>query len=190
MIDSNGNDHAKAYIGTYTGKQFFLLEPRPEDIDIVDIAHGLAMQCRWTGQCKFHYSIAQHSYYCSLLGPKEESFDRLMHDATEAYIGDMNRPLKHYTEAGVAYRRQEAILQKAIAERFGFSVIEPESVKLADNSMLYVEKNQLLNLKFGEAENWERYDENNGIIIDRWQPEEAEELFLRKFNELYSRRVQ
>jgi 5'-deoxynucleotidase YfbR-like HD superfamily hydrolase len=189
MIDSHGNDAAKAYIGTYTGKQFFLLDPKPEDIDIIDIAHGLAMQCRWTGQCRYHYSIAQHSYYCSLLGPKEEAFDRLMHDATEAYIGDMNRPLKHYTEAGVAYRRQEAVLQKAIAERFGFSVVEPESVKLADNSMLYAEKNQLLNLKFAEAEDWDRYDENNGIVIDQWTPTEAEEMFLEKFEQLYKGRI-
>jgi len=189
MLDSKGNDTKKAYIGTYTGKQFFLLEPRLEDIDIEDIAHGLSMQCRWTGQSKFHYSIAQHSYYCSLLGPESDAFDRLMHDAAEAYIGDLNRPLKHYTEAGIAYRRQEAIVQKAIAQRFGFSVIEPESVKLADNSMLYAEKNQIMNLKFGEAENWERYDENNGIVIEPWTPYQAKETFLKRFNELYSRRL-
>jgi 5'-deoxynucleotidase YfbR-like HD superfamily hydrolase len=189
MIDANGNDKQKAYIGTYTGKQFYLLEPRLEDIDIQDIAHGLAMQCRWTGQCKFHYSIAQHSVYCSLLGPPEEAFDRLMHDAPEAYIGDLNRPLKHYTEAGVAYRRQEAIIQEAIATRFGYSVVEPKSVKLADNSMLYAEKDQLLNLEFEEAENWDRYDEDNGIIISQWTPEQAKQRFLDKFAELYNRRI-
>lgn len=189
MMDRHGNDAKKAYIGTYTGKQFFLLEPRLEDIDIVDIAHGLSLQCRWTGQCRYHYSIAQHSYYCSTLGPENEAFDRLMHDASEAYISDLNRPLKHYTEAGVAYRRQELIVQTAIAQCFGFSLIEPKSVKLADNSMLYAEKDQLMNLKFGEAEDWERYNENNGIVIEKWTPEQAEHMFLNRFNELYTGRL-
>ena len=112
-----------------------------------------------------------------------------MHDAAESYCGDLNRPLKHYTEAGVAYRRQEAIIQKAIATRFGFSIIEPPSVKLADNSMLYAEKRQLMSLNFEEAENWERYDENNGIVIEPWSPQEAEQVFLDRFEELYKVRV-
>lgn len=194
MIDSKGNDKAKAYIATVTGKQFFLLEPKLEDIDIYDIAHALSMQCRWTGHTKFHYSVAQHSYYCSFLGPDNEAFDRLMHDAPEAYIGDLNRPLKHYTEAGVAYRRQEAIIQKAIAERFGFAVIEPQSVKLADNSMLYVEKAQLfvaVGFNMAAADGpflGDRYKEND-VVIDRWSPEYAEKMFLNRFEELYSRRI-
>lgn len=189
MIDSKGNDKSKAYIATVSGRQFFLLEPRPEDIDIGDIAHSLAMQCRWTGHCKHHYSIAQHSYYCSLIGPDSEAFDRLMHDAPEAYIGDLNRPLKHYTEAGVAYRRQEAVIQKAIAERFGYSVVEPESVKLADNSMLYAEKKQIVGYTFEEAEDWGRYNEDNGIIIEEWTPQQAKQAFLDRFEELYKVRV-
>jgi 5'-deoxynucleotidase YfbR-like HD superfamily hydrolase len=189
MMDSNGNDKSKAYIATYTGKQFFLLEPRLEDIDIIDIAHALSMQCRWTGHTKFHYSVAQHSYYCSFLGPDGEAFDRLMHDAAEAYIGDPNRPIKHYTEAGTAYRRQEAIIQKAIAERFGYSIVEPASVKLADNSMLYAEKDQLLHVDFPEAEDWERYDSNNGIVIEQWDIGRAVQMFLNRFEELYKGRI-
>jgi 5'-deoxynucleotidase YfbR-like HD superfamily hydrolase len=189
MMDLKGNDTKKAYIATVSGKQFFLLEPRLEDIDINDIAHALALQCRWTGHCKFHYSVAQHSYYCSFLGPESEAFDRLMHDAPEAYIGDLNRPLKHYTEAGKFYRQQEAIIQKAIAQRFGFSEIEPPSVKMADNSMLYAEKKQIMGYTFDEAEDWERYDENNGIVIAEWTPQQAKQMFLNRFEELYSGRL-
>jgi 5'-deoxynucleotidase YfbR-like HD superfamily hydrolase len=128
--------------------------------------------------------VAQHAYYCSLLGPEEEAFDRLSHDNAEAYIGDLNRPLKHYTEAGVAYRRQETVVQDVIAEALGFSKIEPPSVKLADNSMLYAEKAQLINTEVEEAESWERYDENNGITIEPWTPMEAEIMFLFRFNQL------
>lgn len=190
MMDKYGNDAQKAYIATYTGKQFFLLSPCLEDVDIVDIAHALSLQCRWTGHCKFHYSVAQHSYYCSFLGPDAEAFDRLMHDASEAYISDLNRPLKHYTEAGVAYMRQEAIIQKVIAERFGFSTIEPPSVKLADNSMLYAEKAQIMGYKFEEAERWENNDDGkNGVTIEQWTPQQAEQMFLNRFKKLYSWRI-
>ena len=190
MMDKKGNDVLKAYIATYTGKQFYLLSPKLEDIDIIDIAHGLAMQCRWTGQCKFHYSIAQHSYYCSFLGPDSEAFDRLMHDDAEAYIGDLNRPLKHYTEAGVAYRRQEAIIENAIAERYGLLMPQPPSVKLADNSMLFAEKNQIMSMGFEmSAAGGDRYDEDNGIKIERWSPEKAEQMFLKRFEELYTGRL-
>jgi 5'-deoxynucleotidase YfbR-like HD superfamily hydrolase len=190
MIDKKGNDKAKAYIATASGRQFFLLEPRIEDIDITDIAHALAHQCRWTGHCKFHYSVAQHSYYCSFLGPENEAFDRLMHDAAEAYIGDLNRPLKHYTEAGVAYRRQEAIVQNAIAERFGFSVVEPPSVKEADNVMLYTEKRQIMGYTFEEPqEDIHQYETDRGVLIEQWSPKHAETMFLKRFEELYNRRI-
>jgi 5'-deoxynucleotidase YfbR-like HD superfamily hydrolase len=180
---------SKAFIATYTGKQFFLLKPRLEDIDIIDIAHALSLQCRWTGHVKYHYSVAQHSVYCSLIGPEEEAFERLMHDGSEAYMGDMNRPLKHYTDAGPPYRHQEAVIQSAICERFGLSTQEPASVHLADNAMLYAEKEQLLGYTFEEAENWERYEGYPLPIITRWSPEQAETMFLRLFNEFYKRRV-
>lgn len=179
----------KAYIATYTGKQFFLLNPRLEDIDIIDIAHALSLQCRWTGHVKWHYSVAQHSVYCSMIGPESEAFERLMHDGSEAYMGDMNRPLKHYTEAGPPYRVQESVIQNAICQRFGLSTHEPASVHLADNAMLYAEKEQLLGYTFEEAEDWERYEDYPMPVITRWSPDQAETMFLRQFNELYKRRV-
>jgi uncharacterized protein len=190
MLDKNGNDKDKAYITTFTGKKFYLLEPRAEDIDIVDIAHALSLQCRWTGHTKFHYSVAQHSYYCSFIGPESEAFDRHMHDTPETYIGDLNRPLKHYTEAGVAYRKQEAIIQEAIANRYGYSVVEPPSVKLADNFMLYAEMAQLIDTTVEHAEDWERYNSTeHQIVIEPWSPVHAELMFLKRFKELYTRRI-
>jgi 5'-deoxynucleotidase YfbR-like HD superfamily hydrolase len=190
MKDRKGNDTEKAYIATASGKQFFLLEPRLEDVDIMDISHALALQCRWTGHCKFHYSVAQHSWYCSFLGPENEAFDRLMHDAAEAYIGDLNRPLKHYTEAGVAYRRQEAIIQKVLAERFGYSVIEPPSVKIADNVMLYAEKKQIMGYTFEEPqEDIHQYDVDKGVLIEQWSPGYAKTMFLKRFEELYKGKI-
>ena len=179
------NQINKAFIGTFTGKKFFLLKPRLKDVDIRDIAHGLALQCRWTGQTKWHYSIAQHSYYCSFLGPDKEALDRLLHDSSESYMGDMNRPLKHFTEAGVAYRRQEAVLQHLICRRFGLSLIEPPSVHVADQQMLYAERNQLMRLKFREAEKWLPNETAAAVKIAKWTPEKAERMFLKRFRELY-----
>lgn len=178
------NQANKAFIGTFTGKKFFLLKPRLKDIDIRDIAHGLALQSRWTGQCKFHYSVAQHSYYCSFLGPGNEALDRLMHDSSESYMGDMNRPLKHFTNAGIEYRRQEAVLQHLICRKFGLSLMEPASVKIADNRMLYAERQQLMKMKFKEAEKWLSDETPAPIKIVKWSPEKAERMFLKRFKEL------
>jgi len=184
------NQANKAYIGTFTGKKFFLLKPKLKDIDIRDIAHGLALQCRWTGQSKFHYSIAQHCWYCSFLGPEGEALDRLLHDGSEAYMGDMNRPLKHFTDAGVAYRRQEAVLQHLICRKFGLSLIEPPSVKISDNRLLYAEREQLMSMKFPEANKWLADETPAAIKIKKWSPEKAEKMFLARFKELTDKRKQ
>jgi hypothetical protein len=194
----SANNNGKAYIITYTGKQFFLLKAKPEDIDVLDIAHALAMQCRWTGHSRFHYSIAQHAYYCSYIGPENEAFERLNHDDSEAYMGDMNRPLKHYTEAGVAYRHQEAKLERTIKEAFGIQPIESPSVGIADEIMLYAEKRQLLPKTDWEGFSASAYDlgktdaepsPTSGPIIEQWTPEQAEENFLRRWYELYRKRI-
>ena len=182
---TSANQVNKAFIGTFTGKKFFLLKPRLVDIDIRDIAHALSLQCRWTGHSKFHYSVAQHCYYCSFLGPDNEALDRLLHDGSEAYMGDMNRPLKHFTAAGPAYRRQEAVMQHLICRKFGLSLIEPPSVHIADNQMLYAERAQLMNMKFKEANKWLPDETPAPIKIKRWSPEKAERKFLKRFQELY-----
>src|SRR5271166_4295857 len=96
-----------SYIQTYTGIRFDILNPTPEMITIDDIAHHLANCCRFTGAVKWHYSVAQHSYYASLIaGPQWRprlALEALMHDASEAYICDMARPMKHFTECGKYY---------------------------------------------------------------------------------------
>ena len=190
-MSANNND--KAWIETYTGKKFYLLQPRIQDIDIIDIAHSLAMQCRWTGHCKYHYSIAQHAYYCSFLGPENEAFHRLNHDDSEAYISDLSRPLKHYTDAGKVYMQIEHPLQSMIYNAFGLSEIEPASVKIADNQMLYTEKRQLM----GHAE-WDtdwtggQGTENLGdpdVCLEEWSPKHAEQMFLNRWYDLYQRRI-
>jgi 5'-deoxynucleotidase YfbR-like HD superfamily hydrolase len=192
-LQNNPFNISRAWIETYTGKKFYLLSPRIEDVDIKDIAHALSLLCRWTGHCKYHYSIAQHSYYCSLLGPEEEALYRLLHDASEAFMGDMNRPLKHFTPAGFIYRKQEKVVQEIIYQSFGLDAKEPSSVHVADNQMLYAEKKQIMSeLAWDTDWTFGQGAEDlgvAGIAIEEWTPEKAETMFLKRFEELYNRRI-
>lgn len=184
------NNVSKAYIITFTGKKFNLLEPRLEMIDFEDIAHSQAMQCRWTGHCKHHYSIAQHGYYCSFLGPEETALKRLVHDGSESYLGDMNRPLKHYTNAGDAYRRVEWPIQDLVYEAAGVSGPEDASVKIADEAMLYAELNQLLPpLDFEVSNNPFGNSKAANIVIEEWSPKYAERMFAERFEQLHKRKI-
>lgn len=83
------------WMQTYTGRVFWPLEPRPEDVDIVDIAHALANLCRYGGHSKVFYSVAHHSVLVSQIVPPADALWGLMHDSAEAYVIDLIRPIKH-----------------------------------------------------------------------------------------------
>lgn len=140
----------KAYIQTYQNHRFHILHPTPDEVDLFDVAHALALQCRFTGHTRFHYSVAQHVVMASYLVPEHFAYEALHHDDSEAYICDMSRPLKHFTEAGKAYMAVEGPIQEACETKFKVSsdfsltgAMSPE-VKKADNLMLYAEKAQLM----------------------------------------------
>ena len=80
----------------FTGKKFWPLDPKSEEVDIKDIAHSLAFQCRFNGHSNYFYSIAQHSVIVSKIVSKDQAFAALLHDAAETYIGDMVSPLKRF----------------------------------------------------------------------------------------------
>lgn len=183
----NQPNAVKAWILTYTGRQFYHLDPRPEMVCIYDIAHALSQLCRWTGHTRFLYSVAQHSWYCSYLVPREFALAALLHDASEAYLGDMNRPLKHYTAAGPAYMAVEAKVEEVIFGKFGLQYPMPEIIKQVDTQMLYAERYQLLNVRdvWYEPNKWGYDDVQASVKIEEITPRFAEEMFLSRFNELY-----
>lgn len=181
-------DPTKAWIITFSGKKFYHLAPTPDMVDIGDIAHSLSMLCRWTGHTRFHYSVAQHSVYASKICPPEIAFAILMHDASEAYLGDMNRPLKHFTAAGPAYLKIEEKVEEVIFKKFGVPFPLPAAVKEFDTRMLYTEKAQLMTVTEAtkyEAKKWGQDETVANIRIERWTPKQAEKSFLRRFHELY-----
>jgi hypothetical protein len=90
----------KPYILTATGKKFWFDDPQPEQVCIEDIAWALSNLCRYTGHCRWFYSIAQHSVGASFIVPARFALEALLHDAAEAYITDLNAPLKYMPGAG------------------------------------------------------------------------------------------
>jgi 5'-deoxynucleotidase YfbR-like HD superfamily hydrolase len=181
-------DISKAWIITHSGKKFYHLNPQPEMIDIYDIAHSLSLLCRWTGHTRFHYSVAQHSCYVSRIVKPEIALEALLHDASEAYLGDMNRPLKHFTAAGPAYLAIEEQVEAVIFKKFGVPYPLPEGVKDADTQMLYAEKAQLMTITEAtqyEARKWGRDETQANVEIKEWTPKFAELMFLHRFEQLY-----
>lgn len=126
-------------IKTFTGR-IDPLDPSVNDINIEDIAHALARQCRYNGHCVGFLSVARHSIWVAqrlkFMGfGRQTQLHGLLHDAAEAYLGDLVRPLKHST-FGLEYLRVEEVLEKMIAEKFGLPFPIPEEVRDADNYAL------------------------------------------------------
>ena len=169
------------WIQTYTGRQFWPLEPRAEDIDINDIAHALSNICRYGGHVERFYSVAQHCYLVSKVVPPELALYGLLHDASEAYLIDVPRPIKH--GAGMElYRAAEKHLQAMIYRAFGLDPNEPEAIKTADNQLLRTEQRDLM--KPAPAA-WKDY--RVGALemkIEPWSPLGSEVSFKQRFNEL------
>lgn len=133
------------WINTFTGRKFYPLDPRVEDIHIEDIAHALSLQCRFTGHVQYFYSVAQHSVHVAEHVSAKDRLWALLHDAPEAYLIDLARPVKH-APALAGYRRAEVALMKAICRRFGLSPKMPAPVKEADNRMLITEAHSLMTM--------------------------------------------
>jgi uncharacterized protein len=120
---------AALHLTTFSGREIKVFRPDPQQIALTDIARALAMQCRYAGQVERFYSVAEHSVIVSLhLDTEGLGLAGLLHDAAEAYVGDLIRPVKHALRSSAAprfaqvpsvYDRIEAAFCDAIAERFG-----------------------------------------------------------------------
>lgn len=176
---TNGNgERTGNWMQTYTGRQFWPLDPRADEVDIVDIAHALANSCRYAGHCHGFYSVAEHSVLLSHIVPPEDAFAALMHDATEAYVVDVPRPLKPFLPG---YKEIETRVWSAIAAAFGLAEELPESVKLADTAILLAERDQVMGTPPAD---WGIEGEAPEVTIRFLNPWNAKEAFLDRFEEL------
>jgi hypothetical protein len=175
-----GMDGLDGFIGTFSGLRFWPLDLNPEKILVEDIAHALAHQCRFGGHASKFYSVAEHSVHVSQLCPAGDALWGLLHDASEAYLVDLPRPLKQLPEFA-PYREAEHRLQRAVAVRFGLAPEQPASVTEADDTMLWIEAHSLLGSMPVEVI---RDTRPPFEITDPLLPVEAERLFLARFKEL------
>jgi hypothetical protein len=186
-----GSYKTGTYMLTYTGKEFYPLHPDPEYINIKDIAHALSNVCRFTGHVSQFYSVAQHCVLVSQICEPENALCGLLHDASEAYLSDVARPVK-YTELMEGYREIEAVLEQAICEKFGTPYPMPKDVKYADDMCLLAEGYQL----FKPSPAWvlERLKaaglEKPLITLDGcWPPFVAKARFMKRFLELSGTKI-
>lgn len=139
----------KDKIRTYSGIYIDVFNPKPSDITIEDIATGLSRQPRWSGQSKVFYSVARHSIEVAQLASKELKIAALLHDASEAYLGDMPSPIKSRLPD---YKKMEENLMKCIALKFDFQYPLNPDVKLFDEYRLKIEwENVMLSSRTSES---------------------------------------
>ncbi len=168
------------WMQTFTGRAFYPMDPRVEDIDPLDIAHALSLLCRYGGHVNRFYSVAEHCVLMSYAVAPENALWALLHDATEAYMGDMIRPLKL---AMPTYRIAEDHLMKVICDRFGIPATCPTEVKAADNRILRDERAALLRaapLPWNSIEDVPAL----GVPIEGWAPVDAESEYLARLRQL------
>jgi hypothetical protein len=153
-------------IRTNSGQYVNVFDPNPETILIEDVAHSLSHQCRFGGHLPYHFSVAMHSINVSYGVRSKHAFAGLMHDASEAYLLDIPRPIKNRMPE---YKTIEDNLMKVIAAKFGFEYPLHDEVKEADNIALENE--------------WREIFLGNSIKFIM-PAVRSKELFLQRFYEL------
>lgn len=168
------------YIITYTGKIFRPLDPVADDIDIIDIAHALGNLCRYTGHTRHFYSVAQHSVMVSENVPEELALQGLLHDGAEAYLTDINSPVKSVLGEYKLYEKQ---LERILLRKYCGVPVLDSVIKVADRRALMTEVRDLMPRS-------DLFTEPLGMVqpfeapVIPWSPTTARNLFLRRFVEL------
>lgn len=178
----NGSPAPSTRIGdwsqTATGKMFWPMDPRPEEVCIKDIAHALSMQCRFGGHCLKFYSVAEHCVHMARAVSQQNALWALLHDASEAYIVDVPRPIKKYL---AGYSSIEQRIMFAVCDKFGLPRTMPREVKQADDAILLAEADQIMGPKPAP---WNIPGPAMCVRLECWVPVEARRRFLETFDHL------
>jgi len=169
---------------TYSGRKISILYPGVEDINIEDIAHALSLQCRYNGHCNKFYSVAEHSILAARMfkaryGIKFECdfIYTLMHDAAEAYLGDIVHPIKSYLGE---FKQYEENLLRCIANKFNLCWPVPKEIKEIDVAILHDESIQVMASK---PQSWSQITSLPlGIKIFGLEWQQAIKLFLVRYD--------
>ncbi len=166
------------WIQTWSGGRFHPFAPDPAEVRVADIAHALSLLCRFNGHCRAFYSVAEHAVRVSRAVPPEHALAALLHDAAEAYVSDVPRPVRRRVPD---FDAVEARILAVILERFGLPPRLPDAVRAADDALLATE---LRDLMAPPPEPWALRAEPLPGRIEPWSPAEAERAFLARFAEL------
>ncbi len=167
-----------AWVPTFTGRQFFPWAPTSAMFNVADIAHGLSLVNRFEGATVCPYSVAQHSVMVSRACSGRDAVAGLFHDAAEAYVGDVPRPVKMYLPE---FRAMEDAILLACSIAYGFDFPLPVSVKRADRDLLATEWRDLVKT---DLPDWPFETVPLDQMITPWHAGIAEEKFVERYNEL------
>jgi len=163
---------------TSSGRYFDLIAPTADMVVPIDIARGLANTCRFAGHTREFYSVAQHCILVSSILPPRLALAGLLHDAAEAYVGDVVSPLKQHLPN---FKEIEHRIERVIAKKFGLTFPWPSEVKHADFRALRFEREQLMQAR-GDW-NLAEYEPIDGRLIPLG-PKEAATAWSYRFMEL------
>lgn len=162
-----------------SGEYFDFTDPEGSNFTVNDVAHALSNICRFTGHAHRFYSVAEHSVHASRIVPEGFELEALVHDATEAFIGDVAKPLKMLLPD---YQRLERRIERIVLSRFGIKDGLSAVVKRADMQMLKAEQEQaMLN-----HDRWHPIAdlEPAEVELQFWTPEVARQKFCERYDEL------
>lgn len=170
------------FIRTHSGKNFYPLDARPEDVRIEDIAHSLSHQCRWAGHTSRFYSVALHAIHVSMMLPREHAFAGLNHDNQEAFMCDLPAPVKRGMPE---YSAHEDRLAEVIGNALGYQFPFSAEVKRADAAALYLEsqyffsfEREIPNVTPPRQSSW------NFDIVCSATPPQVRDWFLQEYHRL------
>jgi len=171
-----------------SGRKVDVFDLKEDDVDISDIAHALSNLCRWGGHCPYFYSVAQHAVLCSYESNHiETKFEALMHDASEAYMADLPRPIKRRIPQ---YKEVEDVVLKTIFTKYNinpFSNFEmSDYVHVIDNRILKKEHHSFFVEESNKIEAHIKCDKRR--YVECWSPKKAKQEFLKRFKELSDER--
>jgi len=172
-------DERGLWMQTYMGMKFYIQDPRPEEIHLYDIAHALSLNCRYAGHCNRFYSVAEHSVHvfrevARRTDDEALRLKALLHDASEAYLCDIPRPIKPYLPG---YKQLEERLQDAIFQHFGLEPGIPQLIHDIDGAILRDETAVLFD---ATVENWGENWAGIGAEIECWEPGVAQREFIKQ----------
>lgn len=168
-----------AWIETYSGIKFNVFDPKSADVNILDIAHALSMCTRFNGHLCKYYSVAEHSWIISQVLPQEHKLAGLLHDASEAYLSDIPRPIKYMLPE---VKEIDTKVSDVILQKYGIHSV-PDTVHLLDRQMCLAEA-EASNMNTGDWD--ENHDQFGHIKVDLrwWNWRTARFMFIERFHNL------